>query len=65
MGILIISGKPRKNFVLGHYKFMHKLEMAAAYVLVGYHTVGMGGPFIAHSKSHKYLSNVLFGYLKQ
>ena len=44
---------------------MHKLEMAAAFVLVGYHTVGMGGPFIAHSKSGKYLSDVLFGYLKQ
>ena len=44
---------------------MHKLEIAAAFVLVGYHTVGMGGPFIAHSKSGKYLSNVLFGYLKQ
>ena len=39
--------------------------MAAAFVLVGYHTVGMGGPFIAHSKIGKYLSNVLFGYLKQ
>ena len=39
--------------------------MVAAFVLVGYHTVGMGGPFIAHSKSGKYLSNVLFGYLKQ
>ena len=44
---------------------MHKLEMAAAFILVGYHTVGKGGPFIAHSKSGKYLSNVLFGYLKQ
>ena len=43
---------------------MHKLEMAAAFVLV-VTTVGMGGPFIAHSKSGKYLSNVLFGYLKQ
>ena len=44
---------------------MHKLEMAEAFVLVGYHTVDMGGPFITHSKSGKYLSNVLFGYLKQ
>ena len=32
--------------------------MAAAFVLVGYHTVGMGGHFIAHSKSGKYQSNV-------
>ena len=44
---------------------MHKLEMVAAFVLVGYHTVGMGGPFIAHSKSGKYMSNVLFCYLNQ
>ena len=39
--------------------------MAAAFVMVGYHTGGMGVPFVAHSKSGKYLSNVLFGDLKQ
>ena len=42
---------------------MYKLEMAAVFVFVGYHTTGKGGLFIACSKSGKYLSTVWFGYL--